>query len=186
MPQRSEFMPIYEYECTPCEKVHEIRQKFSDPLIKECPDCGAEVRKLMSLSAFALKGSGWYTSDYKRTAPKKEEAAPADGEGEQGGAVAAHECKGKNACKGQGGCGVEGQNDCKGKNPCKGKGGCKVSEEDAAKMGGDAAEGDQGDGAQANGCKGKNDCKGKGGCAVEGQNECKGKNPCKGKGGCNM
>lgn len=34
-----------------------------------------------------------------------------------------HDCKGKNSCKGQGGCGSS-DNGCKGKNSCKGKGGC--------------------------------------------------------------
>jgi hypothetical protein len=34
-----------------------------------------------------------------------------------------HSCKGKNTCKGTGGC-KTGDNGCKGKNSCKGKGGC--------------------------------------------------------------
>jgi hypothetical protein len=34
-----------------------------------------------------------------------------------------HSCKGKNDCKGQGGCSSS-DNGCKGKNSCKGKGGC--------------------------------------------------------------
>lgn len=38
---------------------------------------------------------------------------------------AQHECKGKNACKGQGGCGTS-SHDCKGKNACKGQGGCSM------------------------------------------------------------
>ena len=37
--------------------------------------------------------------------------------------AAKHECKGLNACKGQGGCKTS-DNGCKGKNSCKGKGGC--------------------------------------------------------------
>jgi hypothetical protein len=37
-----------------------------------------------------------------------------------------HDCKGKNACKGQGGCGTS-DNGCKGKNSCKGNGGCDTS-----------------------------------------------------------
>ena len=38
---------------------------------------------------------------------------------------AKHVCKGKNDCKGQGGC-KSGDNGCAGKNSCKGKGGCAV------------------------------------------------------------
>lgn len=59
-------MPLYEYQCSSCEKIFEVMQKFSDEPIKECADCGGSVSKLMSRSSFALKGTGWYTSDYKR------------------------------------------------------------------------------------------------------------------------
>lgn len=57
-------MPIYEYECTKCNKIHEVIQKFSDDPLKNCPDCGGEVRKLISPSTFILKGTGWYVTDY--------------------------------------------------------------------------------------------------------------------------
>ena len=59
-------MPIYEYRCTKCEKEFEMMQKFSDEPVKECIYCGAEVEKLISLSSFHLKGSGWYLTDYAR------------------------------------------------------------------------------------------------------------------------
>jgi hypothetical protein len=45
-----------------------------------------------------------------------------------------HDCAGKNACKGQGGCN-SGDNGCKGKNSCKGKGGCKTSPTTAPALG---------------------------------------------------
>jgi len=45
---------------------------------------------------------------------------------ENGKDKAKHDCKGKNACKGQGGCGSS-DNGCKGKNSCKGQGGCKTN-----------------------------------------------------------
>ncbi|MEK7690176.1 MAG: FmdB family zinc ribbon protein, partial [Bdellovibrionota bacterium] len=61
--------------CDACVKTHEVLQKFSDAPLAACPDCGAGVTKLMSLSGFALKGTGFYTTDYKRAAapnsPKK-------------------------------------------------------------------------------------------------------------------
>jgi hypothetical protein len=41
-------------------------------------------------------------------------------------AGAKHDCAGKNACKGQGGC-KSSKNGCKGKNDCKGQGGCKTN-----------------------------------------------------------
>lgn len=60
-------MPMYEYKCDNCKKVHEMIQKFSDPVLTECPVCKGPVEKLMSMNSFALKGSGWYTTDYRRS-----------------------------------------------------------------------------------------------------------------------
>lgn len=57
-------MPVYEYQCTACNNTFELRQKFSDEPATECPACGGTVRKLISSTAFSLKGGGWYTEGY--------------------------------------------------------------------------------------------------------------------------
>lgn len=58
-------MPIYEYECRACGHQFEEWQKMSDSPIRKCPNCGRRmVDRLVSLSAFHLKGSGWYVTDY--------------------------------------------------------------------------------------------------------------------------
>lgn len=59
-------MPIYEYECSKCGHVHEIFQKMSDKPLGKCPDCSGRLHKLISQSAFHLKGSGWYVTDYAK------------------------------------------------------------------------------------------------------------------------
>jgi putative FmdB family regulatory protein len=64
-------VPIYEYQCIGCGKVHEIIQKFSDGPLEACPDCGGELRKLISNTSFVLKGSGWYADGYA-SGPGKE------------------------------------------------------------------------------------------------------------------
>ncbi len=79
-------MPIYEYECGSCGGRFEVTQKFSDPRLSTCKLCNAEgVRKVLSPTAFVLKGSGWYVTDYasgdrKKTRvsekPCKEESKP--------------------------------------------------------------------------------------------------------------
>ena len=61
-------MPIYEYECPKCQVVHEVLQKMSDAPIATCTDCGGPVTKVFSKSTFALKGTGFYTTDYKKPA----------------------------------------------------------------------------------------------------------------------
>jgi putative FmdB family regulatory protein len=59
-------MPIYEYRCLDCSHEFEQIQKFSDPPVGACPTCGGAVQKLISRSAFHLKGDGWYVTDYAR------------------------------------------------------------------------------------------------------------------------
>lgn len=58
-------MPLYEYECDACGRRFEVIQKFSDPPLEVCKDCGkGPVRKLLSSPAIQFKGSGWYITDY--------------------------------------------------------------------------------------------------------------------------
>ncbi|OQX16977.1 MAG: transcriptional regulator [Desulfobulbaceae bacterium A2] len=68
-------MPIYEYECKGCAKVFEVQQRMSESPLEQCPDCGAPVKKLVSRSAFHLKGGGWYSDGYSGGAPCKPEPA---------------------------------------------------------------------------------------------------------------
>lgn len=64
-------MPVYEYKCESCEKHIEVRQKFSDAPATECPHCGGKLNKLISQTAFALKGSGWYAQGYNKSKESK-------------------------------------------------------------------------------------------------------------------
>lgn len=57
-------MPIYEYECSACDKVFEVQQRISDDPLDTCPDCQGAVKKLVSVSSFQLKGGGWYADGY--------------------------------------------------------------------------------------------------------------------------
>ena len=64
-------MPIYEYECGSCQHRLEIMQKISDERLRECPQCHRpDLKKLVSATAFRLKGGGWYETDFK-TGDKK-------------------------------------------------------------------------------------------------------------------
>ena len=58
-------MPLYEYECDACGCRFEVIQKFSDPTVEVCKECGkGPVRRLLSSPAIQFKGSGWYVTDY--------------------------------------------------------------------------------------------------------------------------
>lgn len=68
-------MPIYEYKCQSCHRTLEFIQKFSDPLLTECPDCQGTLEKIVSSPHFELKGTGWYVTDFKNTDKKPVESA---------------------------------------------------------------------------------------------------------------
>jgi putative FmdB family regulatory protein len=57
-------MPIYEYKCKKCGEEFEVFQGIAEPAVKSCKFCKGSVQKIMSLSSFQLKGSGWYATDY--------------------------------------------------------------------------------------------------------------------------
>jgi putative FmdB family regulatory protein len=67
-------MPIYEYECTACGLIEEAFQKISDKPLTRCNGCSGKLRKLISNSAFHLKGSGWYVTDYAKKPGKTSHA----------------------------------------------------------------------------------------------------------------
>jgi putative FmdB family regulatory protein len=66
-------MPIYEYKCRKCGKEFEQFQKITDSPLKSCKFCRGPVGKLISMSSFHLKGSGWYVTDYGGKKPPASE-----------------------------------------------------------------------------------------------------------------
>lgn len=56
-------MPTYEYACDSCGHRFDVRQSFSDDPIRDCPACGASVRRVVYPSGVIFKGSGWYVTD---------------------------------------------------------------------------------------------------------------------------
>src|SRR5690349_24904694 len=59
-------MPLYDYRCHKCGEVFEVRQKFSDELLRQHEGCGGELERLISAPALQFKGSGWYVTDYAK------------------------------------------------------------------------------------------------------------------------
>ena len=64
-------MPIYEYQCDKCGSRRELIVKSGDATLPTCAACRKKMRRLISPSAFILKGAGWYVTDYPSDARKK-------------------------------------------------------------------------------------------------------------------
>src|ERR1700759_4433998 len=68
-------MPVYEYQCKACGRDFEYQQRMSDPDKTTCEVCGGALDRLISRTAFSLKGGGWYKDLYASPKPEKEDKA---------------------------------------------------------------------------------------------------------------
>ena len=60
-------MPTYEYECTNCGYKFEKIQSINSEPLKTCSQCNEKtLKKLFHTSGIIFKGSGFYTTDYKK------------------------------------------------------------------------------------------------------------------------
>ena len=60
-------MPTYEYRCTTCGHTFETFQRFDDAPVTICPECGSPVQKVFSSVGVVFKGSGFYSTDNKKS-----------------------------------------------------------------------------------------------------------------------
>ena len=61
-------MPIYVYE-RPDGSRFELRQGFNDESLTVDPETGVSVRRILQPAPVIFKGSGWYKTDSRATAP---------------------------------------------------------------------------------------------------------------------
>jgi putative FmdB family regulatory protein len=59
-------VPTYQYTCTECGEPVEAVQKFSDPPLTVCENCGGRLRKVFSPVGIVFKGSGFYRTDSRK------------------------------------------------------------------------------------------------------------------------
>ena len=79
-------MPTYWYRCQSCKHEFEEFQKISDPPVRDCPECGGVVMRVITGGAgLIFKGTGFYITDYKRansseatSGESKSDSKPAD------------------------------------------------------------------------------------------------------------
>jgi putative FmdB family regulatory protein len=80
-------MPIYEYACDTCQTTFERKQKFSEDPVRDCPECGNGVRRVLHPAGIIFKGSGFYVTDNRssngasKTTNSSNGTSPADSNG---------------------------------------------------------------------------------------------------------
>ena len=102
-------MPIYEYRCDDCQQVFEEWNKhFEDTsATRPCPICKGVSKHIISNTSFALKGGGWYATEYgshkgKDTGAGAQTTAPAAAESP----CAGSSCASKASCAASDSCGA--------------------------------------------------------------------------------
>lgn len=61
-------MPTYEYECNFCNHRFEAIQKMMDEPLKQCPECGHSIRRVLSGGlGISFQGSGFYVNDSSKS-----------------------------------------------------------------------------------------------------------------------
>lgn len=73
-------MPIYEFECEKCHEKYEIMINFGEDFPKICVKCGGNLKKIFSPVGIVFKGSGFYTTDYKKKNKESENSKDTKGE----------------------------------------------------------------------------------------------------------
>lgn len=59
-------MPLYDYQCSKCQHVVEVRHGFNDTYAEACPACGGEFKRVINPAPIIFKGSGFYVTDSRK------------------------------------------------------------------------------------------------------------------------
>ncbi len=64
-------MPLYDYACTKCGRVYEVRHGFNDTHTEPCASCGSPLRRVFNPAPVLFKGSGFYVTDSRKGSSAK-------------------------------------------------------------------------------------------------------------------
>jgi putative FmdB family regulatory protein len=68
-------VPLYEYRCLDCAHQYEKREGFDASALQKCPTCGGTARRVLHAAPIVFKGSGFYVTDNRKSAPEAESEA---------------------------------------------------------------------------------------------------------------
>ena len=90
-------MPLYEYRCTQCNHTFEVSHHVGG-LAGACPVCGGPTKRIFSSIGLIFKGSGFYTTD-NRKSPSSDGSARDSGKTAEGAAKTEQKNEPKNKPK---------------------------------------------------------------------------------------
>lgn len=68
-------MPLYDYRCSACGKVTEVRHGFNDTHSDPCAACGGALARVFNPAPIVFKGSGFYVTDSRPSGGSSESSS---------------------------------------------------------------------------------------------------------------
>ena len=59
-------MPVYDFKCSECSTVFEIKRSPRQLDDVRCPECDAPAKRVFTPVGAIFKGSGFHTTDYRK------------------------------------------------------------------------------------------------------------------------
>lgn len=63
-------MPLYDYACTRCGRIAEVRHGFDETYDRPCEACGGPLKRVFNAAPVLFRGSGFYVTDSRRASGK--------------------------------------------------------------------------------------------------------------------
>ncbi|MGC8484463.1 MAG: FmdB family zinc ribbon protein [Candidatus Baltobacteraceae bacterium] len=68
-------MPLYDYRCSSCGTIREIRHGFDESVNDPCAGCGGELVRVFNPAPILFKGSGFYITDSRPSGGSSESSS---------------------------------------------------------------------------------------------------------------
>jgi putative FmdB family regulatory protein len=68
-------MPLYDYQCSHCQQVVEVRHGFNDAYTEPCSACGGKLTRVINPAPIIFKGSGFYVTDSRKKEASSESSS---------------------------------------------------------------------------------------------------------------
>lgn len=59
-------MPVYDFKCSECSTVFEIKRSPKQRDDVHCPECESPAKRVFTPVGVVFKGSGFHTTDYRK------------------------------------------------------------------------------------------------------------------------
>ncbi len=69
-------MPLYDYQCSACKRITEVRHGFQETHSESCTACGGSLVRVFNPAPILFRGSGFYVNDSRPASKPASENAP--------------------------------------------------------------------------------------------------------------